>query len=132
MIGAACGQSCRETDLAGRRAGLLVWGIPALLMAIGIAWSDARAWLWIPSLVFAGGACVANAARCGRLHCFITGPVFLIAAAAALLDATKVVPLAWAWILAFVVAGTALGYGLEWVRGKYIAASRLGQEGGRS
>jgi hypothetical protein len=131
MSATGCARACKETDLAGRRVGWIVWGVPAALMAIGIAWGTARPWLWIPSLVFAGAACVANASRCGRLHCFVTGPVFLLAAIAALLDATHVVAIAWPWILVLTIAGTAAGYGLEWMRGKYVGPVPA-DEGGRS
>jgi len=27
-----------------------------------------------------GGACLVNAVRCGRLHCYVTGPFFLLGA----------------------------------------------------
>ncbi len=45
----------------------------------------AGAFLWM------GLACVMNAARCGRLHCFISGPVFLAGATATLLTGFDVV-----------------------------------------
>ena len=35
----------------------------------------ARGSVWVPSLGVAGAACFANAARCGRRHCFVTGPL---------------------------------------------------------
>jgi hypothetical protein len=130
MSVAACEAGYRQTDLAGRRIGWLVWGVPAVFIALGIGWDAARAWLWVPSLVFAGTACIANASRCGRLHCFITGPVYLLAAITALLDGTHLVRVAWPWILALVVGGTLVGYGLEWVRGRYIRALPA-NEGGR-
>ena len=31
-----------------------------------------------------GVACIANALRCGRVHCYLTGPFFLLMAPAAL------------------------------------------------
>jgi hypothetical protein len=88
-------QACRRTDLVGSRLGWLVWGLPGALVVIGIAWGAARAWLWGPSLSIAGSACVANASRCGRLHCFVTGPVFLLGAFATLLDGAGVVAIDW-------------------------------------
>ena len=109
------------TDLLGSRLGWLVWGLPAAFFAIGIVWADARAWLWTPSLAVAGTACLANASRCGRLHCFITGPVFLLGALATTLEASCVISIDWRWILIPVVGGVAVGYGLEWARGKYLA-----------
>lgn len=36
------------------------------------------------SLVVLGSACTANAVRCGRLHCFLTGPFYLAMAAVSL------------------------------------------------
>jgi hypothetical protein len=122
MNAPACGQRCRGTDLVGSRFGWLVWGVPSALFLGGIAWGGARAWLWVPSLAVAGVACVANAARCGRLHCFVTGPTFLLAALVTVFVAAGVIDIDWRWILATVVAGTAAGYGLEWGRGKYIGA----------
>jgi hypothetical protein len=101
--------------------------LPSALFLIGIACSSARAWLWIPSLAVAGSACLANASRCGRLHCFVTGPLFLLGGLAALLDAAGVVAIDWRWILAAIIAGTAAGYGLEWMRGKYSGAGPAGE-----
>jgi hypothetical protein len=40
-----------------------------------------------------GAACVANALRCGRMHCYLTGPFFLGMALVALLYGLGVVPL---------------------------------------
>ena len=121
-MSAECRAGSRTNDLAGSRRGWLVWGPPGALFLARIAWDAARAWLWVPSLLVAGAACVANASRCRRLHCFVTGPVFALAAIATVLDAGNVVPIDWRWILSFVIAGTAAGYGLEWVRGKYATA----------
>jgi len=40
-----------------------------------------------------GGACIVNAGRCGRLHCYITGPFFLLAAVYVVLAEFHIVPL---------------------------------------
>ncbi len=40
-----------------------------------------------------GIACLANAARCGRVHCYITGPLFLLAAAYVVLAEFHVIPM---------------------------------------
>lgn len=72
-----------------------------------------------------GTACIANAARCGRLHCTITGPLFLFASAATVLGELGIIRAPAPGILAALVLGTALGYGLEWVRGKYITAKGI-------
>ena len=104
----------------GRRSFLVLWGVPLTLVALGLVWSDARAWLWGPAMTLAGLACLANAARCGRLHCFLTGPLFLLGAAATLAAHLGIVSLASSWILAAMIAGTALGYAAEWIRGTYV------------
>ena len=49
------------------------------MLVIGLNWPAGRTWLWVTALVIAGSACVVNARRCGRLHCYITGPVLLFA-----------------------------------------------------
>lgn len=118
-----CGEvtSCSDRDLVRSRAALLIWCVPAALVLVGVFWAQARAALWIPSFVIMGSACLFNARRCGRLHCHITGPLFLVAALVTLLDALAVVSVAWPWILVPIVAGTALGYGLEQIRGLYVS-----------
>lgn len=113
--------SCGDRDLVRSRAALLIWCVPAALVLVGVFWAQGRAALWIPSFVVMGTACLVNARRCGRLHCHITGPLFLLAALVTMLDALAVVTVAWPWIFAASVAGTALGYGLEYMRGLYVA-----------
>ncbi|MCB9508197.1 MAG: hypothetical protein H6697_11120 [Myxococcales bacterium] len=103
------------------RAALVIWCIPAALVFLGIFWAQARGTLWIPSFIVMGLACLFNARRCGRLHCHITGPLFLLAALVTLLDALAIVRVAWPWILVPAVTGTALGYGLERIRGLYVS-----------
>ena len=77
--------SCNKNDLAQRKIALLLWGLPVVLLAVGVFWSEVRVWLWTPALVVAGVACLANAFGCGRLHCYFTGPLFLLGAVATLL-----------------------------------------------
>jgi hypothetical protein len=40
-----------------------------------------------------GTACLVNATRCGRVHCYVTGPFFLLAALVTLLYGLGVLPL---------------------------------------
>jgi hypothetical protein len=42
-------------------------------------------WMIIGSFTWMGIGCVINAARCGRLHCYFSGPIFLIGALATFL-----------------------------------------------
>ena len=64
------------------------WGLPAVVATIAIVLSDRRPALFLAvgaTLAVMGGACLVNAARCRRLHCYITGPYFLMLALSALL-----------------------------------------------
>ncbi len=72
--------SCQANDLTCGGRGLFLWGLPIVAVIVGSSWAIARPWLWIPAFLVMGIACVANAARCGRAHCYFTGPLFLFAA----------------------------------------------------
>lgn len=63
------------------------------MLVAGFYWPAGRVWLWIPALVVAGGACIVNAGRCGRLLCYIMGPFFLLAALYVILAGFHMVPL---------------------------------------
>ena len=39
-----------------------------------------RAVVWTAALLWMGGACIANARRCGRTHCRFTGPFLVLMA----------------------------------------------------
>jgi hypothetical protein len=47
----------------------------------------------VPAFVVMGVGCLANAARCGRTHCYITGPLFPLAPIFVALSALGVVAL---------------------------------------
>jgi len=113
--------SCTGRDLVRTRVALLIWCLPAALVVLGIFWPQAREALWIPSFAVMGSACLLNARRCGRLHCHLTGPLFLLAALATLLDSLAIVRVPWPWIVFTSIAGTAIGYGLEHIRGEYVS-----------
>jgi len=115
------GAGCRERDLVRGRAAWAIWCAPAALILLGIVWESARAALWTPSFLVMGVACLINARRCGRLHCHVTGPVFVLASIATVLDAGGVLAIGWPWTLLAAAIGTAIGYGLEQVRGLYLA-----------
>ncbi|HEY6944394.1 MAG TPA: hypothetical protein VI431_04580 [Candidatus Acidoferrum sp.] len=75
----------------------LFW-LPGIAIAItaGIHIGNSSVWrtiVWTPALVIMGAACLVNAARCGRLHCYLTGPFFLLMAIASLLYGLGALPL---------------------------------------
>lgn len=106
---------CPPGAITGRVA-LLVWGVPLAAIGAGMVWSDLFLPLAIPAFAVMGGACVANAARCGRVHCYATGPLFLGMAAFLGAVALGWAPAKWvdeaSWA---VVGGTALAYAAEWL-----------------
>src|SRR5262249_26316003 len=113
--------ACSEQDLVCSKMSVVLWGIPTLLLVFGgLVGPTLRMVLWMPALLIAGGACVFNAARCGRVHCHITGPVYLSAAGATVLLGLDLAPLQWSWIALWIVGGTVLAYIPEWMRGKYV------------
>lgn len=70
-------------DWAGDwRSLFMLWGLPAAAMLVAsLLEPQARAVVWTAMLLWTGGACLANARRCGRTHCRITGPFFIVMAA---------------------------------------------------
>ncbi|MFP6706225.1 MAG: hypothetical protein VCE75_09380 [Alphaproteobacteria bacterium] len=54
---------------------MLAWGLPMAAM-VGSVLVDPfiKTLIWIMALTWMGGACLLNACRCGRTHCFYTGP----------------------------------------------------------
>lgn len=107
---------CCTTDprdlVANRRASLLLWKLPLAVFVAGFFVSSiTRTVIWATSLVVAGTACLINAHRCRRVHCYFTGPFFLIGAAASVADGLGVLPLGtrgWIWIGLAVILGSCI------------------------
>jgi hypothetical protein len=67
---------------------LALFWLPTI--AIVVAWSSGfssswRTIVWTVALGIMGAACIANALRCRRVHCYVTGPFFLVMALVTLL-----------------------------------------------
>ncbi len=107
-------------DLVRGWSAFVLWCLPTVLILVAAVVPAARAVLWIPSFTMMGVACLVNARGCGRLHCFVTGPLFLLAALATALDAFTIVSVDWKLTFTVTALGTVAAYGLEWVRGKYV------------
>lgn len=103
---------------------LLIWYVPIVTLVTS-SWIGGRylVTLWPALLTWMGVACLLNARRCHRLHCYLTGPYFLLLALAALLHGLDIVPLGdggWSMLsLALVVGGSFLIYVPEWALGRY-------------
>ena len=116
--------ACARNDLVERKISWLLWRVPLMAFVVGIFLAPLpRMLLWTPAFLVAGGACVVNASHCGRIHCFITGPLYLLAAALTALGALEVVSVPWALIACGVPVGTIIAYAVEQVLGKYRTAS---------
>ena len=113
-------------DLVRGRLAWLLWGLPGLAFVVGTASTGARAWLWIPALLVAGSSCLVNASRCGRLHWFLIGPLFMLGAVATLFDALGHAVIAWPWIFGVTVVGTVAAFGVEVIGGTYRRARPRG------
>ena len=78
---------------------------------------------WTVSFAVMGVACLVNARRCGRLHCYYTAPLFFLAALASLLYGLAILPRSWNgwnWIAGVAIVGNVFAYfGLESLLGKY-------------
>ena len=110
-------ESCRakeaEKDWAGNWISLAgLWGLPAVAMLVGALLAPLpRAIIWSTALVWMGGACIANARRCGRTHCRFTGPFYLLMAALVAAYAAGTLPIGqhgWAILGAVTIIGTAV------------------------
>jgi len=130
--------TAKEGDLLGSRwaASLLWWGPAVLIIGTGSIGLDSvgtgstgniiHTAAWTLAFTVGAAGCLTNARRCGRLHCFFTGPLYLLAAVSSLLYGLGMLPLGhegWNWILGAAAVGTLFAiYGLERVFGKYKAS----------
>lgn len=119
--------SSNKADLAGTTGKVfVVWGIPivAMILSANTGGGPTNVIVFPIALVWMGGACLLNAFRCGRLHCFVTGPYFLLMAVLSFFHATSSIPLGsrgWEIIgYGTLIGAIVLWYGPEWIWGKYV------------
>lgn len=120
-------EACQRRDLSARTGSFLaVWGAPVLVGAAASLSSPSLAWAagaWSVALAWMGAACLVNARRCGRMHCFFSGPILLVGALLAALVALGQLD-ANALSLGAIVTGAlvlfALTYALELALGRYL------------
>lgn len=76
----------KSADWFRRPAGAAIWwGLPLLLgVATNVFSETAQTASFVWAVVFAwmAGGCILNAMRCGRVHCYISGPTFVLGALA--------------------------------------------------
>ena len=94
-------------------------------VVVRVFWpGDARWWIWSPALTIMAVACLINLARCRRLHCYLTGPVFLVGAVLSMMRGLDLVHVSWNWISGVMLIAAAAGCGLECVFGSYLRNRR--------
>ena len=124
--------NCADRDILTRPWLVLAFfGLPIIAMVVAGRANVGEGWrtiVWATALVTMGTACIANAVRCRRLHCYITGPFFLAMALVTLLHGIGVVPLGrngWNFIsLATLVGACILCCLPEMIWGKYRPVDR--------
>jgi hypothetical protein len=106
--------------------GFVLFCLPAIAIVVTASYDPGSGWrtaVWTIALCTMGIACMINAVRCGRVHCYITGPFFLLMAVITFLYGLGVVPLGrngWNVIsLAILVGAVALICLPELFFGKY-------------
>jgi len=80
---------CKSRDiLSSRWRVFILYWVPAIAIVVAGAPAISSGWrtvVWTVALATMGVACIVNALRCGRVHCYLTGPFFLLMAPIALL-----------------------------------------------
>ena len=80
--------TCEVHDiLSSRWRVFILYWLPAIAIVVARVPAISSGWrtvVWTVALATMGVACIVNAVRCGRVHCYLTGPFFLLMALAAL------------------------------------------------
>ena len=118
-----CSPGSRDLTCGG--VGILIWIVPIVVLGITAGFGGFYAAVsWPPLLAFMGIACLVNAYRCGRRHCYFTGPYFLLLALLSLLYGLGWLPLGskgWQWFSSALLVGTCILLCVpEWLLGRYV------------
>ena len=96
-------------------AQILAWGLPIAAMVLAVFLGPVgKTLVWVAALTWMGAACLMNARRCGRTHCYYTGPFFLLMTIPVALHGFAIVPFGpdgWRWL----GIAIAVGAGGIWV-----------------
>jgi len=119
--------TCKSRDiLSSRWRVFMLYGLPAIAIVVAGAPAISSGWrtvVWAVALATMGGACIVNAIRCGRVHCYLTGPFFLVMALVALSYGLGILHLGgngWNLLgLVTLIGAIALWYLPEMLLGKY-------------
>jgi hypothetical protein len=119
--------SSAPADLVSNtRAYFLLWRLPwvAVVASLPLKSSSLKAGIWTTAFTQMGIACLANASGCGRVHCFFTGPFYLLAAVASFLKGSGRLPVPWPALAGLTCLGVcALWWLPERLWGTYVGRS---------
>jgi len=91
--------TCKSRDiLSSRKRVFILYWLPAIAIVVAGAPAISSGWrtvVWTVALATMSGACIVNAVRCGRVHCYLTGPFFLRMALVALSYGLGILHLGW-------------------------------------
>jgi len=85
----------------------LLWRLTPLVIIV-TGFLGRSPWIevaWTVSFAVMGAACLFNARRCGRVHCYFTGPFFLLVSAVSLMRGLGIISVEWIWIGGVALAG---------------------------
>src|SRR5437868_703620 len=103
----------------------LAWWMPKAALLAGLFFPEtARAGIWIIALIWMGTACILNARRCNRTHCYYTGPYYLAMIVPVLVLASDVVSVdfyAWLSLAVLILGGSMIiWWATERAWGKFL------------
>ncbi len=103
-----------QSDLVeGRLSFFISWALPLVILA-GSFFVQAiivKTWIWVIALSWMGAACLLNAKKCSRTHCYYTGPFYIALALVSFLYGYQIIQLGnngWYWLGAVLVIGTVI------------------------
>ena len=100
--------------LSNRWLAAAVFCLPVFVIALSGSLNiglQGRAVAWAICLGVMAAGCLVNARRCGRMHCYFTGPFFILMALASMsygFGALPLGPSGWNWIGGVTIAGAVL------------------------
>jgi hypothetical protein len=112
-------QSCKSSDLVLSWKAILLWCLPLIALIVGSYWQRGRLLLWIAAFFVMGVACLVNAARCGRVHCYVTGPLSLLAIIYVIVAEFHLVPMNAGYFLDSILGISILAFLVEIPLGRY-------------
>ncbi len=100
----------------------LGWTVASVAALGGLLLPVGSTWLWVAFFLIAGTLCSsAYVQRCSHLHCYITGPLFLLSAFYLVTVETSIVPfMGNTWFLVVVLGTVVLSFLAEMIFGKRV------------